>query len=267
MKNVSLVFGGKPEIYNELLNAFDLSFKELGYKTKIINLGKSIIKTDFFLTDAFNVVVDAYCRIKPTNKNNYNVLLHLENNTRNDFDNWSKVLHISPLKICKKSIYFPFGYSKAFDYQFDIAEINEDIDVSFFGTLTKHRQNFIKQISDKHNIVIFNRSGKHIPVVNRDTGIAKSKINLTIKSFDNCVFEQVRSNLILSKGKLLFAEENYNGGYGYMKDYLIPFNVNNFDILVDKYLDDNFRKEFTDYVKNELQTKHNFTKYIKEIIL
>jgi hypothetical protein len=260
MKKVTLIFGGNPDIYKEELEAFDISFQELGYKTTILNLGKKYDNNISF--GDFNVVVDAYCRLSPK-PGAYNIILHEENNSRSDYNSWSKVLHLSPLKICKNSIYFPLGYSKSFDWQFDVSDYQEDIPISFFGKITEKRGQLLWGMKGgKYDITLIKPWGEL-----RSKTIARTKINMTMKSVPNCIFESVRANLILSKGKLLFAEENYNGGYGYMEPYLIPFNTKNFDALVDHWIDDKKRHEFCEYVKNEMITKHSFTRYVKEIIL
>ncbi len=259
-KHVYIVFGGDPNVYKETMEAFNLSFQELGYKTTQISLGKKYTN-GFTPPGDFNIVQDAYCTMKP-HPGKYNVVFHAENNVRTDYEKWSKVLHVSPLKLCKKSIYFPLGYSKAFDYQSDVSEIKEDIDISFFGKITNTRATLIKNISDKYLFCSFFALNKL-----RDIAIARTKINLCMKSAPECTFESERANLILSKGKLLFAEENYNGGYGYMGKYLISFNSLNFNKTVERYLNDKIRKEFTAHIKNDIRTNHSFTKYVKEIIL
>jgi hypothetical protein len=260
-KNIHLVFGGKPVIYEIELMAFDLALQELGYTTTIISLGQKY-NNNYQPPGDFNIVLDPYNRMK-VDKRKYNVLFHQENNERIDYDDWNKVLHRSVIKLCDKSIYFPLGYSSAFDYRYDISKYNEDIDISFFGKISETREKLIKNIEGKYNITI----GTNLWNEDKDIFIARSKINLTIRAAPNNTFETLRSIQILSKGKVLFAEENYVGGYGYMEPYLIPFNVNTFNDLVDKYIENKIRKEFCDNIKSELVTKHSFTKYVKELIL
>jgi hypothetical protein len=161
----------------------------------------------------------------------------------------------------------PIGYSPAFELKSPV-EIEEDIDILFFGSKTERRKNFEKDIKKhlKGKVIIF-RDG--LFGEERDKLILRSKIVTNVKAHDMWSYGPLHCLLSQCKKKMTFSEKA-NGGYGPFipNKHFIEYNsVEDFVKKAKKYLEnEEERKDFAKRAYKEIKKNCKFTKYLKNAL-
>ena len=169
--------------FEEVINAFKYSLEELGHSVYIVDDSENKYGD-------LNIVIKAFRAYEHSRIHGIKILLQTEElwNRREkgiyDMGNgWKRVLEMYnenlALRNTENVVFFPIGYSKAFE--FDIPKQEEDIDVYFYGALTERR----RQLG-----VILESSGLKVRVIQNEFGeernknIMRSKIVINMKAHD-----------------------------------------------------------------------------------
>jgi len=179
---------------------------------------------------------------------------------------WDRVLELydENVKIPRGTnnvVHCPIGYSPAFET--DLPEVEEDIDVLFFGSMTERRTLFRNQLAeDGYNVNFL----EHVYGKERDEFIMRSKIVINIKAHDMWSYGPLHCLLSQCKKKFTLSEKG-NGGYG---PFVVGRHFMEYDGIDDlkKKLDywlprDKERKQFAEVAYNDMKENCDFTKYIK----
>jgi hypothetical protein len=164
--------------------------------------------------------------------------------------------------------YCPYGYSPAFET--DLPQVDEDIDLLFFGHHSPDRKAWFRQIQDspilnKRSIVVIDDEN---PVFGRerDELIMRSKIVLNFKVQGFWFYAPLRG-LITQCKKKLYMIEKPDGGYDpYIPDvHFKEFTTfDNFVEQVEYWLDhDKERNEFAVNAYEDIKEKYRWSQFIE----
>ncbi len=145
-----------------------------------------------------------------------------------------------------EAIYMPIGYRRELDNIKSIEDNKKDIDILFYGSIGKRRQDLLEILSKKYRVkVLFGIYGRK-----RDDFIARSKIVLNIHHYSSQMLEMVRISYLLSNKIFVISEKSIDNPYD---DIGILFV--NYDGIIEKC-------EY--YLKNDkLRERSRKTAYVK----
>lgn len=265
MNTFRIIIAAAYQVFIEQAQAIKYSLKELGAQTVIIQDDAVVNWKEHY---DVNIIFKALKKWHPRSRS-VNVLFQTEElwnrRERGYYDlgeNYNRVLEMydENVKIPKGTrnvVYCPVGYSPAWER--DLPIVPEDIDILFHGSITQRRGRFIDEFRKMGlNVVATQTSfGK-----DRDKLIARAKIDINIKAYDNWSYGPMHCLPAQANKKFMLAEKA-NGGYGPFKPGL---HVAEYDGLVDcrdkvKYWLDHEkeRKEFAINAYNDMVKTCNFT--------
>ena len=254
--------------FEEVINAFKYSLEEMGHSVKIVDDSEKKY-------GQFNIVIKALRSYEHSVIPGTKILFQPEElwNRREkgiyDMSNgWKRVLELYPenlkLKNTENVIYFPIGYSPAFDI--NIPEQEEDIDVYFFGALTERRSRLrvMLESSGLKVRIIQGEYGKE-----RDFNIMRSKIILNIKAHDLWSYGPIHCLSAQCNKKFMLCEHT-GIGYGIYKPgkHFAEFNDPDDMIATIKWWLDHEkeRKEFAIDAYNDIKKNIDFTRVLRGAI-
>ena len=169
-------------------------------------------------------------------------------------------------------IYTPLGYHKCLE-QPGVSVEKQDVDISFFGSMTKRRKKFLAKV--KHPFKVVNQWSSETKNVtefsriqvkkSRLSAIKRSKINLNLNLSDrvNNTFTQWdRISHFLANGCFFITESIYNP----FESFVPVFNsCSEYDELVEEYLNNpSARLKIADNLKYEYMNKFRMTDILKK---
>lgn len=252
---IHLITIGNKKVWEDITLSFSDALNEADKECKLFYYENNFRQRDIEF-GKFNIIVHGNRVIPP--KDSFNILFQTEQHTIRK-RGWDIVLESFPKFVRKENhFYFPMGYSKHFDTDIKTEEVR---DFFFFGAIakSKRRREFFK----KHGVYAI-RNG--IWGLERDKLIMSTRFNLSIHPWqDSYMFPSLRSLLVMCKGKI-FLQEECSGGYGPYKDYVIDFTMDNFEKVIEEWRNDKKRKEYGQYVREELMNKNRFDDNLFKLI-
>lgn len=253
-------------VFCELANAIAHSIRELGHQAEISKSDKDFGKNG-------TIVIKAFRRFEHSEVPRHRILFQPEElwNRRDrgfyDLSNgWTRVLEMfkenTEIKKGTENVFYcPIGWSPAFET--DLPEVEEDIDVYFYGSMLPRREKFFKELREKTNLNIRAEYGDF--GIERDKLIMRSKVILNIKANEKWFYTSLRCLLAQCKKKIMLCEKA-DGGYGPYIPGKHFFEFNNMEEAIEKisYLVNNpkTRENFANDVYNDLKKNYNFTKFL-----
>lgn len=155
----------------------------------------------------------------------------------------------------------PFGYYNNYINRINL-NTKKDIDVLFYGDLTKRRKNIMNLL--KRNNLKVHFTNKTYDIKKRDNLISRSKIVLDIFRNSNYKCNNLyRLSYLICNNITILAEYNNNEIYKDLKDYIFFYDYNNIlnkclEILnIDENILKNKKSETLEYFKNNYTNKIN----------
>lgn len=162
-------------------------------------------------------------------------------------------------------VYCPVGYSPVWESH--LPEVEEGIDVLFYGSFTDRRKSFEFDIRSKTDLnVIFTQDHYGLE---RDKFIMRSKIVLNIKAHDLWSYGPMHCLPTQANKKFMLAEKA-NGGYGPFKPGVHFVEYNGIDDCKEKIrywlAHDKERKEFAINAYSDMVKTCDFTEILKNAL-
>ena len=266
--NCNIITVANPKSFEEVLNAFKYSLEELGHNVKIVdNTEKNY--------GHLNIVVKALRSYDHNVIPGIRILFQTEElwNRREKgiYDlskGWKRVLELYPenlkLRNTENVVYFPIGYSRAFEI--NLPEQEEDLDVYFFGSMTKRRKSLK---------IMLENSGLKVRIVEgefgekRNINIMRSKIILNMKAHDLWSYGPLHCLLAQCSKKFMLCEHT-GIGYGIYKPGKHFAEFKDPDDMIPSikwWLDhEKERKNFANNAYDDIKNNMNFTNILKGAI-
>jgi hypothetical protein len=271
MRSCSVIVAANRGVFIELANALAHSMNELGFESIVYDDVNFKYKRD---SGWINIVLRAFRPFEFGGITGKKILFQTEelHNRRDDgyYDmgvGYDRVLELYKANTeiplgTHNVVYCPIGYSPAFET--DLPEVEEDIDVLFYGSMTDRR----KEIQER-----LNKMGMNILFVNevygkeRDELIMRSKIVLNVKAYDQWCYGPLHCILSQCKKKFTLTEKG-NGGYGpFVQDkHFIEYD--GLEDLEDSIWywvkNDKERNEFAVEAYENIKSDINFTEFVEK---
>ena len=192
---------------------------------------------------------------------NFNISKYFDfiNNKPNFYLFEYNILNINYIKNTNKNIdyhFIPLCYDSFLEdyYNSRIVKKNyneKDIDILFFGSINKRRENILNSLKRKYKLAIYKKysNNSNTELCNL---IERSKIVLNIMYYDNnIIFDYYRNSFILSTRTLLITEKSSSKDY-IIEDGLLELENNVINVEYDKII------ETVDYyLKNSSEEEYN----------
>ena len=274
MKTVRIIIVARRGVFIEQAEAIEHSLKELGICENADIQGDSAV--DFNKHYDFNFILRAFRPFAISNIKGFKIIYQTEElwnrRDRGVYDmsqGYDRALEMydENLKIPNGThnvVYCPVGYSPVWESH--LPEVEEDIDVLFYGALTDRRKGFMDALKDMglNCVYLFKKYG-----LERDEFIMRSKIVLNIKAHNIWSYGPMHCLPVQANKKFLMAEKA-NGGYGPFKPgvHFIEYNgIEDCKKTVKYWLEhDVKRNKFAVDVYNDMVETCNFTEIIKKAL-
>ena len=226
-----IVIAANGNVFIELAEMIKYSLNEYSLRTTGHKFGEILIQDNLEVGPGptptnnwpadFNFVIRAFRPWYPSNLKGKKILFQTEETWndrergeyRNDLLNGvDRVLEMydANCKLANTAIvnYCPVGYSPVWER--NLPEVEEDIDVLFYGSLTPRRIEFNKMLAKAGYNIFFNDK---LYGLKRDEMIMRSKVVLNIKAHPKWSYGPLHCLPVQCQKKFMLAEKA-NGGYG-----------------------------------------------------
>lgn len=221
MRTVRIIIAARRGVFIEQAKAIEYSMKQLGICEGARIQGDSAVNFDKHYD--FNFVLRAFRPFQIGSIKGTKIIYQTEElwNRRekghydmSDGYDLALEMYDENVKIptgTDRVVYCPVGYSPV--WESNLPEVEEDIDVLFYGALTDRRNQFINKLKDMgFNCVYIDKKYG----LDRDEFIMRSKIVLNIKAHDKWSYGPMHCLPVQANKKFMLAE-TANGGYGPFK--------------------------------------------------
>lgn len=271
--NINIITLAKILTFKEYSQALVMSLEELGhdvtFTTDAKNVGDVNIFTQSFQpyvpkTDGINILyqVEELWGQKDNYRvgNGYPYVLEMYEEQCKNMVDFGMNAH-----------YCPLGYS--YIYETDLPEVEEDIDMFFYGGVTKRRTDWINEIkshpamADKKIVHTDRREGvkKYFFGRERDELIMRSKLMLNFRAHDDWMYAPLKGLLTQCKKKMFFAEKTSGGYDPYEKNkHFIMFDgIDEFVEKANYWLDNHKeRKEFAVNAYEDIKDNFRWSEFL-----
>lgn len=274
MKTVRIITVNE-NVFGEHARAIEYSLKELGVcEEAIIQDNAEVNFQDHY---DFNFVMRAFRPFPIENVSGYKIIFQTEelwNRRENGFYDMGQGYDLA-LEMYDENanlpggtgnvVYCPVGYSPVWESH--LPEVEEDIDVLFYGSIIDRRLSFQEELGKMNLHVMFTDAAFGLE---RDKLIMRSKIVLNIKAHDKWSYGPMHCLPAQANKKFMLAEKA-NGGYGPFKSGVHFAEYNGIDHCknaITNWLDnDKERNNFAANAYKDMVKTCDFTKILKKAMI
>jgi hypothetical protein len=225
-------------------------------KDAILQYGGFDVKVNYgILTNPNDFIIQLHGKGIPVPRSEISVLVesdHIDLPLRKraplDYTKWTRSLHFFDYKrdLKDQNIHFlQLGYSKHFDTDIPRQDLRNTFHFGRGGDRPKFRNEY----------KLWHPTTK-VPIGReRDEYIVTSRININSRKEEDYRFTPLHAALVVHKGKLYFEEDYGLDDYGFFKDYLILYTMENFREKLDHWS----RNEKERHESNVLEKREVFT--------
>ena len=263
-------------VFGECANMIKLSLEELGHTAEIVGTG---IDNHPYKEGDLNIVTRAFRPYIQSGKGR-NVLYQCEElwhsrdsgvyDPRANGCAWERTLEIYkdnvvlPNHVNHKVVWCPYGYSPA--YETNLPEVEEDVDIFFFGSNSPMRMNLLSELKNhpamKGKVIHY---ATNLFGIERDKWIMRSKIIINLKFVDRWSYPPLRALLAQCKKKMFMGHAPDGGRDPFTSGkHFIEFkSMEHLAEIADDWLNnDKKRKEFAVNAYEDIKKYHRFTDHL-----